>query len=359
MGNSDEHEMSCSELLQAQALVWNFSVIYVKSLSLKCAIELGIPDIIHSHGQTITLSKLIESLPIHRSKSHCIHRLMRLLAHSGFFVKQTQKQEEKYSLTPASRLLLKQGPFRATTTFLNQFEEKYFNPGLFLSTWFQNSDETPFYTMHGTNLWQVMFQDQELRRKFYDEMEDDSRLIAKVIVEECEEVFKGVESLIDVGGGTGTVTKAIANAFPHIRCTVFDLPHVVAEQGTDHDHNLNFVGGNMFEALPPANAILLKWILHDWKDEECVTILKHCREAIPSKEEGGKLIIIEMIIEDSNIDKERTETQLCWDMMMMAGGGGGGQERNKMAWEKLFLAAGFGDYKITHLGLRSLIEVYP
>lgn len=88
--------------------------------------------------------------------------------------------------------------------------------------------------------------------------------------------------------------------------------------------------------------------------------MKRCREAIPSKVEGGKLIIIEMIIEDSKIDKGRTETQLCWDMMMMTGGGGGGVERNKMAWEKLFLAAGFSDYKITHLlGLRSLIEVYP
>jgi len=65
-----------------------------------------------------------------------------------------------------------------------------------------------------------------------------------------------LESVVDVGGGTGTMAKAIANAFPHIDCTVFDLPHVVADlQGSQ---NLKFVGGDMFEWVPPADAVLLK-----------------------------------------------------------------------------------------------------
>ncbi|KAH7533156.1 hypothetical protein FEM48_Zijuj04G0100400 [Ziziphus jujuba var. spinosa] len=223
-------EMSSTELLQAQALIWNLSFNYMKSMSLKCAIELGIPDIIHNHGQPISLSKLIESLPIHPSKTHCICRLMRLLVHSGFFTKQKgdhqTQQEEKYSLTPASRLLLKDEPW-----------------------------------------------------------------------------------------------------------------------------------GNMFEGIPPANALMLKWILHDWNDEEAVAILKRCREAISSKDEGGKLIVIEVIAEDPKMDKQSTETQLCLDVMMMTAYG---KERSLMEWEKLFFAAGFSHYEITYvLGLRSLIEVYP
>lgn len=50
----------------------------------------------------------------------------------------------------------------------------------------------------------------------------------------------------------------------------------------------------MFESIPHADAVLLKFILHDWSDKDCVRILKMCREAIPSREEGGKVIIIDI-----------------------------------------------------------------
>ena len=89
-----------------------------------------------------------------------------------------------------------------------------------------------------------------------------------------------------------------------------------------------------------------------------MSILKKCKEAIPKKDKGGKLIIIDMIIENNEVNKKSTETQLYFDMVMMVETSG--KERNQMEWEKLFLAAGFSDYKITPLfGLRSLIEVYP
>ncbi|KAH0983219.1 hypothetical protein GBA52_010396 [Prunus armeniaca] len=86
------------------------------------------------------------------------------------------------------------------------------------------------------------------------------------------------------------MAKAIAKAFPNINCTVFDQPHVANLQGT---HNLDFVGGDMYEKIPPANAIFLKWILHDWSDEESVKTLKKSREAILSKN-GGKVIILDI-----------------------------------------------------------------
>lgn len=102
---------------------------------------------------------------------------------------------------------------------------------------------------------------------------------------------------------------------------------------------------------------ITQWILHDWKDEESVAILKRCREAIPSEDEGGKLIIIEVVIQDPKMDKVSTETQMCLDVIMMTACG---KERTLKEFEKLFFAAGFTHYKITSLlGLRSLIEVYP
>ena len=85
-------------------------------------------------------------------------------------------------------------------------------------------------------------------------------------------------------------------------------------------------------------------------------ILKKCKGAIPNK--GGKVIIIDMVVESNKGDNKEVETQLFMDMLMMVVVAG--KERNEKEWEKLFLAAGFTHYKITPaLGLRSLIEVYP
>jgi len=101
-----------------------------------------------------------------------------------------------------------------------------------------------------------------------------------------------------------------------------------------------------------------QWILHDWSDEECVKILKKCKEAISRKGKEGKVIIIDMVVDKEMKDDESFETQLLFDILMMVLVTG--KERNKKEWVKLFSSAGFNNYKITpFVGSRSLIEIYP
>jgi hypothetical protein len=103
----------------------------------------------------------------------------------------------------------------------------------------------------------------------------------------------------------------------------------------------------------------LQWILHDWSDEECVKILKNCKVAIEKKGKEGKVVIIDMVLdnEKENIN-ESVETQLFFDMLMMVLLKG--KERNNKEWVKLISSAGFSNFKITPiLGLRSVIEIYP
>ncbi|CDP20595.1 unnamed protein product [Coffea canephora] len=92
----------------------------------------------------------------------------------------------------------------------------------------------------------------------------------------------------------------------------------------------------------------MKWILHDWNDEECVQMLRKCKEAIPSKENGRKVIIIDMVLNDQQKgadDHEAIESQLFFDMLMMVLVTG--KQRNEREWAKLFSEAGFNDYKTT------------
>jgi len=102
----------------------------------------------------------------------------------------------------------------------------------------------------------------------------------------------------------------------------------------------------------------MQWILHDWSDEKCIEILKRSKEAVSGRGKVGKVILIEIVVGNQTEDHRSTETQLFFDMLMMVNLNG--KERSEKEWEKLFVDAGFSGYKIiSHLGLRSLIEIYP
>ncbi|KAE8683230.1 Trans-resveratrol di-O-methyltransferase [Hibiscus syriacus] len=323
-----------NELLEAQTHVWNHIFNFINSMSLKCAVELGIPDVIHNHGKPMSVTELVSALPtLHPSKACNIHRLMRMLVHSGFFALQKlsdDAQEEGYVPTTAS------------------------------PAWFENDDRTPFDTAHVKTFWDHGFHDPKLNNLFNKGLANDSRLVTTVLIEKCKGIFNGLNSLVDVGGSKGTVAKAIADAFPHLDCTVFDRPQVVA--GLQDSGNLKYVGGNMFEQVPPADAVLIKWVLHDWNDDECLKILKQCKKAISSGKEGGKVIVIDIVLKKNEKVNDEVfnliETQLFFDMVLMALLGG--KEREEEEWAKLFFSAGFRDYKITPImGMRSVIEVFP
>ncbi|KAF2295038.1 hypothetical protein GH714_031191 [Hevea brasiliensis] len=318
-----------AELLEAQSLIWNHIFNFINSMSLKCAIQLGIPDAIRNHGKPITLSELIAALThLHPAKANCIPRLMRILVHSGFFARAKISQndeEEGFVLTNASQLLLNDHPLSVSPFLLAMLDPCLTRPWHYVSTWFLNDDPTPFATANERTIWEYAAHEPNFNNLFNEAM-------------------------------ARTVAKAIAKEFPQLECIVFDLPHVVA--GLQGTNNLKYVGGSMIEAIPPADAILLKWIMHDWSHENCVKILKRCKEAIKGRE-GGKLIIIDMVMETKQKeDHESNETELLFDLLMMVLYNS--QERNEKEWAQLFSDAGFGNYKIIPmLGLRSIIEVYP
>lgn len=85
-----------------------------------------------------------------------------------------------------------------------------------------------------------------------------SRLVNGVLVkeQECRQVFEGLKSMVDVGGGTGETARGLVGAFPGLRCVVLDMPRVVA--GLEGSENLSFVGGDMFHSIPSADAVFIK-----------------------------------------------------------------------------------------------------
>nr|QCX36375.1 KOMT2 [Piper methysticum] len=348
----------------AQPQLWNLLLSFINSMSLKCAVELGIPDIIHSHAQTpINITDLAASIPIPPNKTSQFRRLMRLLVHSNVFsVHKREDGDEGFLLTPMSRILVTSNDNNGGN--LSPFVSMMVDPSLvspwhFLGQWLKGNDTqgTPFRMCHGEEMWDWANKYPDFNKKFNMAMVCDSQYLMKIIVKKCATAFEGKRSLIDVGGGTGGAARSIAEAFPDIQeVSVLDLPHVVA--GLPNDSRVKFVGGDMFHTIPPADVVLLKAIFHGWNDEECIKILKNCKKAIPSKEEGGKVMILDMVVNSAPGDHMITEDQYFMDLMMITYARG--LERDENEWKKLFKDAGFTSYKITHgLGTSSLIELYP
>ncbi|KAJ1695274.1 hypothetical protein LUZ63_011972 [Rhynchospora breviuscula] len=347
------------ELLQAQVGLWNLTYGYLKTMSLKCALDLGIPDAIFNNGQPMTLSQLHSVLSLPPSKKSHLYRLMRLLAHIGFFIEKNASacSEPVYDLTAQSRLVIEKNDSANMFPFVRcALHDIWLRSSLFMGDWFmRDSEQNPFELANGSTVWEIVSQEPVVNKMFNDAMVSSSCMFNDYIVKYGDEIFKGIESLVDVGGGKGAMAEVIAKNFPHVRCTVLDLPHVVCDN--PNDGIVNFVPGDMFNYVPPADAVLLKWVLHDWSNEDCIRILRRCKDAIPSREAGGKVIVLEVVV-GSTSAMISEEPQLLLDILMLTVAEG--EERDENGWKYLFTEAGFSSYKITYaIGFLSIIEVYP
>ncbi|CAA7057576.1 unnamed protein product [Microthlaspi erraticum] len=144
---------------------------------------------------------------------------------------------------------------------------------------------------HGALFFDFMKENEFFMGNFNEAMESHTYVMKKIL-----ENYDGFESmkdctLVDVGGDIGTNLAQVLSKFPHLKGVNFDLPHVVLE--APQIHGMEHIGGDMFDEIPRGQAILMKWILHDWSDDKCVEILKNCKKALP---ETGKILVIEMIV---------------------------------------------------------------
>ncbi|KAK8505842.1 hypothetical protein V6N12_042867 [Hibiscus sabdariffa] len=333
----------------AEVEIWNYVFGHSKIAVVKCAIELGVADVIENHGSPMPLPELAAALRCEPSR---LHRIMRFLVHFHVFKQQPIGQHSVgFALTPFSRRLIKHGEKSMVPLILLN------SSPILLGAWhslgarvLQGGNISPFEAANGMDLWSYAEANPGHSKLFNDAMACSAKLTIPAIIEACPEVLDGVESLVDVGGGNGTALSLIVKAFPQIRGINLDLPHVVATAPTfDRIEN---VGGDMFVSVPNADALLLMWVLQDWDDEECIRILKKCREAIPA--DKGKVIIVEAVVEED--DKE---VSLMLDMVMMTHTNKGRQRTLK---ELSFVLHESGFSRVNAKSIRSVesvIEAYP
>ena len=149
--------------------------------------------------------------------------------------------------------------------------------------------------------------------------------------------FSGARLVVDVGGAHGAFLAAVLKRVPRARGVLFDQPDVVGRAQPTLDElgvadRVERVGGNFFESVPAGGDLyLLKHILHDWNDEECVRIL-HCVRG--SMSPAGRVAVVEMPL----IERGGAPFAALLDINMMVCLTG--KERTSTEYAELFRRAG-------------------
>eukprot|EP01018_Ginkgo_biloba_P029801 Gb_40975 [translate_table: standard] len=337
--------------------LWKRMFGFMDSLGLRWAVEMGIPDIISKAGPQ-SAQQIASHLPCESPQVDFISGILRFLAMRGVFteiVDKEGKEEVEYGLTAISKWLLTENGSCMNSMVMMQTHVAVFAP------WYHFGESVlrggfPFEVVHGKSLFPFAKDNPDFGKLFNDAMASYSRMLLKHVLSVYgdEDRFKDLKSLVDVGGGDGTTVSQIAHSFPHIKCYNYDLPQVI--QDAPPYPGVQHIAGDMFVTVPHADAVFMKGILHNWGDEECIQILRNCRQAIP---EDGKVIIVDAVLtKDGNRKSGFEEIAVMVDMVMLAHQRG--KERSEEQWVELLQASGFDHYNITPLPVPfSIIEAIP
>jgi len=150
--------------------------------------------------------------------------------------------------------------------------------------------------------------------------------------------FSKFETIVDVGGATGNMLAAILGKHAKPRGVLFDMPHVVKDApallaAAKVEGRVKIESGNFFESVPAGgDAYVLSHIIHDWSEEQCVTILKNVRKSIKP---NGRLMLVEMVLPPGDV----MHPGKILDMVMLVLPGG--QERTEAEYAPLLAKGGF------------------
>jgi hypothetical protein len=262
-----------------------------------------------------------------------LQRLLRALAGLGIFA---EDDAGRFGLTPLAATLQSDvpGSMRAMALLIgSEWHWRAWED--FLTSVRQGGPA--FDRVHGLNPFAFFGQHPEAGAVFDRAMTSFTAQVNAAIVQAYD--FSGFQTLVDVGGGQGTLLAAILQAQPHLQGVLLDLPAVVeaarpALAAAGVAERCEIVAGDFFGELPRGgDAYLLKNIVHGWNDARAAAILQRCGAAMAA---DSRLLLVESVIPPGNAPSLGKLMDL--EMLVMTEGG---RERTEEEFRALLGAGGF------------------
>ncbi|MBD2705361.1 methyltransferase [Spirosoma sp. BT702] len=315
------------EQLPPAAILMQMLFGYAVSRSIGVAAELHIADLVKDNPKTAD-----ELAAQTGSHPHSLYRLLRACASVGVFA---EDADHRFGLTPLADCLRSDNPesLRAFAEMLTNDTQFQMWADLSYSV---KTGERAFDKVFGMPVFDYYSSHEKAGRLFNEAMTSLSLGASMAVLAGYD--FSGINKLVDVGGGQGFLLASILKKYPHMRGMLFDPGAIVAEasdllEAQGVTDRCEMIEGDFFQAVPEGgDAYLMKHIIHDWNDEQCLTILRNCRRSIV---ENGKLLVVEMVIPDGN---EPSMSKLL-DLQMLAILPG--KERTANEYRALFQQSGF------------------
>jgi hypothetical protein len=196
--------------------------------------------------------------------------------------------------------------------------------------------ENAFRHVHGMDTWSYRTQNPGAAAVFDDGMTSVAQMVVGSVLAAFD--FGRFGTIADIGGGRGAFLAAILTKHADSKGILFDLPHVVAGADALLDRagvadRCQVVGGTFFDGVPSgADAYIMKSVLHDWEDDDCLRILRACRAAMQG---GNALLLVEWALGPANTNQSAKFSDL--NMLVSPGG----RERTVDEYAALMQQSGF------------------
>lgn len=260
---------------------------FVLSGSLATVAKLGISDLLRGGPQTS--AQLANTLNV---DAPSLYRVMRTLASTGLY---HEDDQGRFHLRPAGKLLCAAEPGSLRDAVLMITQDIFWKPVGQLDhvvrtgvNGMQDIFGAPFFDYFKIN--------DAAGATFHRGMSSLSDLENAPIAGSYD--YSGLNTIVDVGGGHGGFLIEVLKCAPDAHGINYDHAHVLAEARVGElPGRWTCAEGDFFKCVPAGDAYILKRIIHDWTDDDCVTILKNIRRAMP---DGAKVLIVDCVIPEGD-----------------------------------------------------------
>lgn len=294
---------------------------------------------------SVSADELAQSVQLHPLS---LVRALRFLAAFGIF---RETENGRFANTPASKLLRNRpGGLRNYVFTKTSDAQMRAIAGLAFSL---RTGESAFAHVNGEGRWHYLCarpeENKAMAASFAEVRGNEQIAIAEAYD------WSGVRTVVDVGGGNGSLLAAILERQPQLRGVVFDRPEVLSPAESHLEMRgvrarCDVVGGDFFSPIRAGGDLwILSQVLHNWADEDCARILGNCRAGMRP---GDRLLVIEMLTVACHPDPGIA----MHDVLMMTNYGNA-RQRTEGEYRQLFARTSFRLSRVLPTeGVFSLVE---